>query len=150
MNAVTNIANDTTAGPEGQVFPEEARTAFAAAYPEQPLVIPHRLRDHPLLGLDALADLAGRLPESSIEYNRGDLPVGVDGKPGGTGLSIGETIRHIASSNSWAVLKNIEQVAEYRSLLMELLEQLRPQIESATGELLTPQAFVFISSPNAR
>ncbi|MCH2486514.1 MAG: cupin-like domain-containing protein, partial [Erythrobacter sp.] len=39
--------------------------------------------------------------------------------------------------------------AEYRSLLMELLEQLRPQIESATGELLTPQAFVFISSPNA-
>ena len=104
MNAVTNIANDTTAGPEGQVFPEEARTAFAAAYPEQPLVIPHRLRDHPLLGLDALADLAGRLPESSIEYNRGDLPIGIDGKPGATGLSITDTIHRIAGmggSTAW-------------------------------------------------
>ena len=36
MNAVTNIANDTTAGPEGQVFPEEARTAFAAAFTRRP------------------------------------------------------------------------------------------------------------------
>ena len=75
--------------------------------------------------------------------------MGVDRKPGGTGLSIGETIRHIATSNSWAVLKNIEQVKEYRVLLMGLLEELRPQIETATGHLLTPQAFVFISSPNA-
>ena len=69
MNAVTNIANDTTAGPEGQVFPEEARTAFAAAYPEQPLVIPHRLRDHPLLGLDALADLGAQ-----VEYYDPHIP----------------------------------------------------------------------------
>lgn len=131
------------------VFDAAARTAFAANYPETPHVLHHRLAEHELLTLDALANLAGRLPERSIEYNRGDLPIGVDGKPGGTGLSIEETIRHIARSNSWAVLKNVEQAPDYEALLLVLLGELRPEIEAKTGAMLRPQAFVFISSPNA-
>lgn len=131
------------------VFPEESRRAFSDAYPETPHVLRHRLAEETRLELGALAGLAERLPVSSIEYNRGDLPVGVDGKPGSTGLSIGDTIRHIATSNSWAVVKNIEQVPEYRALLMDLLCELRPAIEAKTGAMLTPQGFVFISSPNA-
>lgn len=131
------------------VFGPEARAAFAAAYPETPAVIPHRLGDHPLLTLDALAGLAGQLPETSIEYNRGDLPIGVDGKPGGTGIGIADTIRHITTSNSWAVLKNIEAVPEYQALLLGLLGELKPAIEAKTGAMLRPQGFVFISSPNA-
>ena len=138
--------HDTSLAP---TFPSAARDIFAANYPEIPHKLTHRLSSDARLSLEGLAVLAEKLPEKAIEYNRGDLPVGVDGKPGGTGLSIGETIRHIATSNSWAVLKNIEQVPEYRALLMGLLEELRPQIEAATGQLLTPQAFVFISSPNA-
>ena len=105
-------------------FPSAARDIFAANYPEIPHKLTHRLSSDARLSLEGLAALAEKLPEKAIEYNRGDLPVGVDGKPGGTGLSIGETIRHIATSNSWAVLKNIEQVPEYRALLMALLEEL--------------------------
>lgn len=131
------------------VFGPASRAAFAAAYPETPVAITHRLGEHPLLTLDSLAALAAQLPARSIEYNRGDLPIGVDGKPGGTGLSIEDTIRHIATSNSWAVLKNIEAVPEYRDLLHDLLGELRPAIEAKTGAMLRPQAFVFISSPNA-
>lgn len=134
---------------DSAVFGPAARCAFAAAYPESPRVIEHRLRDHPLLALDALAALAGKLPEHSIEYNRGDLPIGVDSKPGGTSVSIEDTIRHIATSNSWAVLKNIEQVPEYAALLLALLGELRPVIEAKTGAMLRPQGFVFISSPDA-
>ncbi|MGX7951849.1 transcriptional regulator [Tsuneonella sp. HG249] len=134
---------------DNAVFGPQARIAFAAAYPEKPAVIPQRLGDHPLLTLDALAGLAAQLPEHSIEYNRGDLPIGVDGKPGATGISIEDTIRHIATSNSWAVLKNIEAVPEYQALLLSLLEELRPTIEARTGAMLRPQGFVFISSPNA-
>ena len=138
--------HDTSLAP---TFPAAARDIFAANYPEITHKLNHRLSSDARLSLEGLAALAEKLPEKASEFNRGDLPVGVDGKPGGTGLSIGETIRHIATSNSWAVLKNIEQVPEYRALLMGLLEELRPQIEAATGQLLTPQAFVFISSPNA-
>ncbi len=132
-----------------QIFDGKSRSSFAAAYPETPHLLGHNLADHPLLTLDALASLATRLPESAIEYNRGDLPIGVDGKPGGNGLPIDQTIRHIATSNSWAVLKNIEQVPHYEDLLLGLLGELRPEIEAATGEMLRPQGFVFISSPNA-
>jgi hypothetical protein len=73
----------------------------------------------------------------------------VDGKPGATGLSIAETIRRVAEANSWAVLKNIEQVPAYEALLLGLLDELRAEIEAATGAMLTPQGFIFISSPNA-
>ena len=93
----------------GPVFSPEARAAFAAAYPEVPHKLRHNLPEHPLLALDALAELGESLPDASVEYNRGDLPIGVDGKPGSNGLTIGETIRGIERSNSWAVLKNIEQ-----------------------------------------
>jgi hypothetical protein len=131
------------------VFGPEARAQFAAAYPETPAVLHHNLAEQALLTLDALAGLAGKLPDSSIEYNRGNLPLGVDGKPAPTGMSIEDTIRHIATSDSWAVLKNIEQDPAYEALLLALLEELRPEIEAATGAMLRPQGFVFISSPNA-
>ncbi len=131
------------------VFDGNTRNAFSAAYPENPHILRHHLTDHSLLTLDALAALAADLPASSIEYNRGDLPVGVDGKPGGTGISIEHTIRHIATSNSWAVLKNIEQAAPYRALLLALLSELQSEIERKTGAMLRPQGFIFISSPNA-
>ncbi|MBD3729127.1 MAG: transcriptional regulator [Sphingomonadales bacterium] len=133
----------------GAVFPESSRAQFAAAYPELPHILRHNLAQSDLLTLDALAALAGKLPPEEIEYNRGDLPIGVDGKPGSTGMSIGDTIRHIATSNSWAVLKHIERVPEYEALLLALLAELRPVIEQKTGKMLRPQGFIFISSPNA-
>ncbi|QUL39248.1 transcriptional regulator [Erythrobacter sp. JK5] len=131
------------------VFDAEACATFAAHYPEGPHRLRHALDRHPLLDIDALADLAERLPQSSVEYNRGDLPIGVDGKPGGTGLSIAETIRRVHEANSWAVLKNVEQVPSYQALLHDLLGELKDEIEAKTGPMLTPQGFVFISSPNA-
>ena len=141
--------NPAIAAATQRVFPSESLVAFAKGYPETPHVLRHALEADERFSLDALALLGEALPEKSIEYNRGDLPIGIDGKPGSNGLSIGETIRQIATSQSWAVLKNIEQVPEYQALLMALLEELRPRIEATTGELLTPQGFVFISSPNA-
>lgn len=135
--------------PDSIFFGTAARLQFAAAYPEVPHVLRHKIAHHKLLTLDALATLAGDLPENSIEYNSGDLPIGVDGKPGPTGLSIEDTIRHIATSNSWAVLKNIEQAPAYEALLLSLLDELRAEIEMKTGALLRPQGYIFISSPGA-
>lgn len=131
------------------VFAAPARAKFAAHYPETAHILGHSLTSHPLLEIEALAQLAEALPVSSVEYNRGDLPIGVDGKPGSNGLTIAETIRRVADAESWAVLKNIEQVPQYRDLLMGLLEEIRPEIEAATGAMLKPQGFIFVSSPNS-
>ncbi|MEL6528347.1 MAG: transcriptional regulator [Pseudomonadota bacterium] len=131
------------------VFDDGARSRFGKHYPEGPHQLSHALDRHPLLEIEALAELAERLPEASVEYNRGDLPIGVDGKPDATGLSIAQTIRRVHEANSWAVLKNVEQVPSYQALLLDLLGELKDEIESKTGPMLTPQGFIFISSPNA-
>ncbi|MEO1222360.1 MAG: cupin-like domain-containing protein [Pseudomonadota bacterium] len=138
-----------TASSSLSTFSKDTQDRFAAHYPEVPHRLTHSLGMHPLLELEALAALAEQLPTSSVEYNRGDLPVGVDSKPGSNGLSIGATICKVAQSNSWAVLKNVEQAAPYKALMTDLLDEMRAEIEAKTGPMLTPQAFIFISSPNA-
>ena len=131
------------------VFSATTRAAFAAAYPEVPLRLQHALGSNPLLELEQLALLGETLPPASAEYNRGDLPIGVTGKPGSNGLTIGETIRGIATSGSWAVLKNIEQAPAYKLLLEALLDELRAEIEPRTGAMQKLQGFIFVSSPGA-
>lgn len=133
----------------GIVFDDEARARFSAHYPEIPHSFTHRLGENPLLTLEALAQLGEMLPAGQIEYNPGDLPIGVTGKPAHNGLTIGETIRQIDTCRSWAVLKNIQQMPAYAALLESLLGELRDCIEARTGEMLTPQGFIFVSSPDA-
>lgn len=145
MNAPARFADSVP----HSIFAAPERARFAAHYPEKPHVLAHSLTSHPLLEIEALAQMAEQLPPSSVEYNRGDLPIGVDGKPGPNGLTIAETIRKVAEAESWAVLKNIEQVPAYHDLLMGLLEEIRPEIEAATGAMLKPQGFIFVSSPNS-
>jgi hypothetical protein len=94
-----------------------------------------------------LASLAETLPAASVEYNPADLPIGIDGKPARPDLPIGETIRTIGTSASWAALKNVEQHPAYAALLDELLAELRPDIEARTGRMMTTQGFVFVTSP---
>ncbi|WP_285018513.1 transcriptional regulator [Novosphingobium sp. fls2-241-R2A-195] len=130
----------------GPVFPDAARDAFASHYPEVPHKLTHALGAHPLMELEALARLAEGLPAASVEYNASDQPIGVEGKPAPTGIPIGETIRQIETTRSWAVLKNVEQDPAYAALLSELLAEIRPAIESRTGRMLKTQAFVFVTS----
>ena len=132
------------------VFPAETLEAMAALYPLTPGLLHHRLPDHPLLSLEALARLGETLAAGQVEYNPGDVPIGIlpEDLPS-NGLSIGETIRTIDTNRSWAVLKNIESEGPYRDLLMALLSELEPVVNPRTGAMLTPQGFIFISSPGS-
>lgn len=133
-----------------RVFGDDALAAMDMLYPLNAGLLHHRLRDHPLLSIEALARLAEMLPAGQVEYNPGDVPIGIlpEELPS-NGLSIGETIRTIDTNRSWAVLKNIESEGAYRSLLMDLLAELAPVVEPRTGAMLTPQGFVFVSSPGS-
>ena len=131
-------------------FPKEAKDAFHNLYPEQPGILGHRLVGHPLFELEALIELAKRIRPVDAEYNRGDLPVGID--PTATpanGLSVEETIRSIEQCGSWMVLKFVEQDEVYRELLHAVLRELEPLVRPVTGEMLKLEGFIFISSPGA-
>jgi hypothetical protein len=114
---------------------------------------PHQLLGHPLLTRDALAALATRLPETSMEYNLDTLPVGLD--PDVTpanGLSAAETIRSIDENQSWIVLKNIERdpaYGAYGALLDSVLAELAPLVTPKTGPMVRREAFLFLSSPGS-
>ena len=135
---------------EHAVFPAEARAVFAANYPNTPTRLTHNLLAHPLLTLEALARLAETLPASEIEYNPGKLPIGIrpeDVPQAEKGVV--ETIREIGNAGSWVALKRIEQVPAYRELLHSVLAELKDIVEPRTGEMLTLEGFVFITSPGS-
>ncbi len=132
------------------VFDAEALELFRTLYPEQAGLVTHRLLGHPMFELEALAALAQRIRPVDVEYNRGDVPVGLD--PAATpsnGLSIAETIRRIEQCGSWMVLKFIEQDPDYRALLHSVLTELESVTKAATGQMLKLEGFIFISSPDA-
>lgn len=131
-------------------FPESTRQAFAAAYPETPVKLAHGLAGHPLLTLESLVTLAGALPAKDVEYNPGALPIGIDPADiPAPHLSVEETIRSIEENGSWMVLKLIEQHPAYAVLLEGTLAELAPIVTAKTGEMLTLQGFIFVSSPGA-
>ena len=132
------------------VFPPEARTAFAALYPARAGIVAHRLDEHHLLTLDALANLAESLAGDSVEWNPGALPIGIDPADVPRGRrSVGDTIRQIDSSASWVVLKRIEQVPAYAALLRKALGELEDIVIPRTGAMHQLEGFVFISSPES-
>lgn len=124
--------------------------SFAAAYPGKPVGIQHLLHGHPLFALDALADLAARLPASHIEHSRGDLAI--DQTPEGitqAALPVDEIVRTIADNGCWMVLKKVDEDPDYAALIDACLEEIDPVVRPRTGANMRREAFIFLSSPNS-
>lgn len=129
------------------------REAFSAIHANggapTPASIPHELRSHPLLTLDALGDLADSLPSEDVEHHLNDLPTVLsDGRtPQLEGLSPGELVREVATNRCWVVLWNIEQSRTYAELLDQCLAEVTPS--ASPGEpVVMREGFVFISAPD--
>jgi hypothetical protein len=133
------------------VFPDTARNALGAAYPLAPTHLTHAIADHPLLSLDALGELAGRMQPETLEHNAAtDLPLGIAySDTPRNGLTVQETIARIDECGSWVLLKYIEQDPAYAALLREVLGQIENIVRPKTGEMMRFEGFIFISSPRA-
>ncbi|MBC2778998.1 JmjC domain-containing protein [Parasphingopyxis marina] len=132
------------------VFADAALAALRSTYPERPVLLDHDLGGHPLLSRPALTELALSMRPVDVEYNRADLPVGID--PADipeNGLGIVETLETIDTNGSWMVLKFIEQNPVYREFLHETLAEVAPAVRDVTGEMLKLEGFIFVSSPGA-
>ena len=124
--------------------------AFRSCFDRRPFLIRHRIIDHPLFTLPQLIELSKRLPERSVEYNAGDVPVSLDPRATPrTGLSIQDTIRRIEECRSWLVLKNVEQDPQYGALLGQCLAEVRAHSEPLDPGMREEEGFIFISSPGS-
>jgi len=124
--------------------------AQVAMFDDRGFQFQHRLRDHPLLQLSRIVELARALPEDSVEYNAGDLAVNQD--PSSTprnGLSVQDTLQRIETCKSWMVLKGVQQDPAYGQLLDECLDALEPKLRDRFPGMTARRAFIFVSSPGA-
>lgn len=109
----------------------------------------HNLSDHPLLAFDALAELADALPAGAVERHLGDQPLVLPGGAPDLPGRPSETVRTIASNGRWMVLWNLEQVSDYRKLLDEVLDEVKPHVPRREQGMLRRECFLFLSAPNS-
>lgn len=124
------------------------RETFARAFARAPLSVSHRLAGHPLLSLEAIADLADVFP-GRVERHHANLPLVVPGGAPDLELPPSQTVRDIDSNGCWMVFWYIEQVPAYRQLLDECLDRAEKFLPFDAGPAIQREAFLFLSAPNA-
>ena len=125
--------------------------AYLRALNREPMAVGHGLADHPLLDLEALAQLADRLPPDDIEQNPAAQPLIVAGggnQRGGVPRP-GELVRRVAEERRWIVLWNVERDRAYGDLLDEILDPVLRQLGRREGGERHREGFVFISAADS-
>jgi hypothetical protein len=123
-------------------LPPHAVETFAGHYPEVPHIIDHHLCGHPLMELEALAQLAERLPAKNIEHAYAAQPIGVTGKPPVPDISAADAIRQIDTAGCWVALTFIEQDPTYAPCCWRWWRNCAPPSSRAPGRS-TPRRPLF-------
>jgi hypothetical protein len=121
---------------------------FARAFARRPFAVEHNLVGHPLLALEAIADLADRFP-GRIERHRADLPRVLPGEAPELDGPPSETVRAIDDNGCWMVFWYIDVVPEYKELLDSCLDDAESYLPSDIGATHQREEFLFLSAPNA-
>lgn len=128
-----------------------AELPYGRQYPERPGEFAHELDKDPRLTLEAVADLADRLPRTSVISDTSAQPLLVPqgGPPRGALSRPGDVIRNLDEANAWLTLLNIEDDPAYADLMNSALDELEPGMIGQQGRMRNRVGFVFVSSPNS-
>jgi hypothetical protein len=124
-------------------------TEFADAFARHSLAVQHDLVDHPLFSIEAIAELADRLPPESVRREQSDLPLANSGfgyHDVGSGPP-SETILDIERSGMRVTLRDIHQVPEYQELINDCLDEVEELIADREGGMTRRAGYLFISAP---
>ena len=137
--------------PIGHELPTLDQLPFGGAFPEQPAEFVHPLHEDARLTLEAIADLADRLPRESVICDTAAQPLLAPqgGPPRGALARPGDVIRNIEGANAWLTLLNIEADPAYAQLMNAMLDSLEPGMVARQGRMRNRVGFIFVSSPNS-
>jgi len=137
--------------PARQELPTLGQLPAAGAFPGRPAEFAHRLHEDDRLTIQAIADLADRLPRTSVIYDTAAQPLLVPqgGPPRGALSRPGDVIRNLASANAWLTLLNIEADPAYAELMNTALDSLEAGFPAQQGTMRHRVGFIFVSSPNS-
>jgi hypothetical protein len=138
------------AEPVRHVRPTIEQIPADGAFPGGPVGFVHGLHEHDGLTIEAIADLADRLPRSVI-YDTAAQPLLVPegGPPRGALNRPGDVIRNLRNANAWLTLLNVEEDPAWAYLMNSMLDRLEPGMKHSQGKMRNRAAFIFVSSPNS-
>jgi hypothetical protein len=125
--------------------------AFEDAFARRSVSVRHGLADHPLFTIDAIAELADRLPPESVRREQGNLPLANSGF-GYVDIGSGppsETIKDVERSGVRVTLRDIQQAPEYAELINECLDEVAELVAEREGGMTRRAGYLFISCPAA-
>jgi Cupin superfamily protein len=123
-------------------------SAFGGAFARRSIAVNHGLVEHPLFSLDAIADLADRLPDDSVRRERGNLPlVNREGYVDVGAGRPGETIRDIERNGFRVSLRDIQQDPPYAALIDECLDEVEEILRDREGGMRRRTGYLFITAP---
>jgi hypothetical protein len=131
-----------------QIFQIDAES-FAEAFARRSVTVHHELVDHPLFTIDAIAELADRLPSESVRREQGNLPLANSGF-GYVEVGQGppsESIRDVERTGVRITLRDIQQVPEYAELINECLDEVEELVSDREGGMTRRAGYLFISCP---
>ncbi len=113
----------------------------------------HRLVDHPLLQIESLVELGGRLEKvGRIRTHSSDAYAGTSFNHAPmlypNQRSSAETLANIASAKAWMSLLNVQTDDVYRTLVDEVLDDLKPTIDRVDPGMTYRGGWIFVTSPN--
>lgn len=135
----------------GAIFQHD-KCEFSESFNRLPFEISHNLAGHPLFELPKLRKLAGTLSAKTdkIAFFT-DSPTLYQGwnRSKSRDASLVQAFSHLEETNSWILLKSIQDEPEYRVMLDKCLNELQELTGVPLLEQITwADAYVFISSPN--
>jgi hypothetical protein len=121
--------------PARQELPTLEQLPSGGAFPEQPAEFGHHLHEDDRLTVQAVADLADRLPRTSVIYDTAAQPLLVPqgGPPRGALSRPGDVIRNLDSANAWLTLLNIEADPAYAELMNTMLDRFESGMPGRRG-----------------
>jgi hypothetical protein len=126
--------------------PEKARAAFGRA----PFSVRHTLSEHPLFSLDALAELADRLPQDAVEHNLGSVKAEeLGGEVPRLDLTPGEIVRGIETNGSWIVLPFLDRTPPYDAIYTQILDDVASLVPGGRQKMSRFHSVVFLAAPNS-
>ncbi len=122
--------------------------AFAGAFARRSVAVRHSLADHPLFTIDAIGELADRLPPESVRRERANLPLANYGDYVDVGEGPpSETIRNVERTGTRVSLRDIQHAPEYAELIDECLDEVEPLVAERQGGMTARAGYLFVSAP---
>jgi hypothetical protein len=124
---------------------------FKGAFPDEPVEFAHELHLDDRLSLEAIAELADRLPRQSVvcDVAGQSLLAPHGGPPRGVLDQPGDVIRNLKTADSWITLLNANDDPDFAELMNTVLNELEPGMRAKQGPMRKRVAFVIVSSPNS-